>query len=179
MSGRSRSGRRLTALLTVAGLLLATVIAYEITTFTAVHSTGVTASAGAPETPAAPAPARFRLPSIGEYREIITRPLFNETRRPAAADAALSGKVPEINFRLMGVVITDRKREALFQITSRNEVVRGGVEAWIEGWMVEAIEPHRVVLRRSQHTAELLLEPVAPRAPAQRTQPSSERRREP
>jgi len=61
----------------------------------------------------------------------------------------------------------------LFQLSRRNEIARGGLESWVEGWMIESIEPDRVMLRRGPNTTEMVLErsspPAANRSPEPRT----------
>ncbi len=166
MSGARDGSRGLALLLVALNLVFVGVLAWELRWRE--QPEPVATAGNSPRQPAAAERdlPRFTLPPLGQYADIIDRPLFNEDRRPTVAAPHEAGPAPDVNFRLIGVVITTEKKEALFQLSRRNEVARGGLESWIEGWMIESIEPDRVMLRRGPNTTELSLERSSPPAAA-------------
>lgn len=173
MSGARDGSRGLALLLVALNLVLVGVLGWELRWSEQPESVVDAGNSARQPAAAERERPRFTLPPLGQYADIIARPLFNEDRRPTETAPRVAGPAPDVNFRLIGVVMTTKKKEALFQLTRRNEVARGGLESWIEGWMIESIEPDRVMLRRGPNTTELSLErsspPAAARPPETRT----------
>lgn len=173
MSGSGTGSRGLALLLVAVNLVLVGVLAWELR-WSERHEPDVETGNPAPRLAGTERELpRFTLPPLGQYAEIVERPLFSEDRRPSEIAPHEAGPAPDVNFRLIGVVLTKEKQEALFQLTRRNEIARGGLESWIEGWMIESIEPDRVMLRRGPNATEMVLErsspPAANRSPEPRT----------
>lgn len=87
--------------------------------------------------------------------EILARPLFTISRRPAARNAKAA--VAPLKGRLAGIVVGPEEREALFVEMGKTtpSPLHEGEE--IEGWRIEKIELERVTLR-----AGTVLETVEP-----------------
>lgn len=142
MTRDRRPRRRLTiALALLCGALGAAIYA-ELDRPGAEHAAAATLAAPHPK--AIPAVASHKMPPLGDYAEILERPVFTPTRRPAPASHAAA--TPLSSFTLVGIVASGDSRHALIeygQPTRRERVSEG---AAIGGWLVEAILPDRVVL---------------------------------
>lgn len=109
-----------------------------------------------PPGPAAARPAaveapRAHAPSADPVHDILERPLFLPGRRLPSALGSLRGapRLAEPAGRLVGVIIGANGREALFAgADNRITIVRQG--GTLHGWLVETIEPDRVVLTSAQ-----------------------------
>ncbi len=93
-----------------------------------------------------PSPAR----SISFYREIATRPLFSQSRKPpapkVATPAPATPRVPKIEIELLGVVFTPGSKLAVIKDlkSGQPKSVREG-EVY-KGWTVSLVEAHQVRL---------------------------------
>ncbi|KFI23351.1 pilus assembly protein PilZ [Nitrosococcus oceani] len=101
------------------------------------------------------------LPPLGNYEEIVARPLFRPSRRPpdpekAAAEEARKKAMEEAErlkshvkdlFILSGVVVTAEKTVALLQDIKNNKSLRVSEGERLEGWKVQQIFPNRVLFR--------------------------------
>lgn len=83
--------------------------------------------------------------SVASFNEILARPLFTVSRRPAARSA--KGPAAPLKGRLAGIIVGPEEREALFVEAgeSKPSPLHEGEE--IEGWTIEKIELDRVTLR--------------------------------
>lgn len=102
-------------------------------------------------------------------RDILERPLFHPSRRMPSALGALRGAPPlaEPTGRLVGVVIGLDGREALFAAAdNRVTIVRQGGN--LHGWIVQTIEPDRVILvsGQGQRTVNLVTDRIRAATPA-------------
>lgn len=90
-------------------------------------------------------------PNADPIRDILERPLFHPSRRmPSALGMPRSASpLAEPASRLVGVVIGVDGREALFaEADNRVTIVRQG--GTLYGWIVQTIEPDRVILVSGQ-----------------------------
>ncbi len=178
MKSRSRGGRRPSALLIGLCLILGGVIYLEL-------SFGPSPSAALPIAPG-PAPSAafpialgppepavllmadpgFTMKPLDDFSEIARRPLFIPSRRPLPPDTEPPGpgprKAERHRFILKGVVILGDERMAVLVIQRRrNRTVLRVVEGQqIDGWLVEAIMPDRVVLRQGETREEVVLRDI-------------------
>jgi hypothetical protein len=106
----------------------------------------------------------FKMPAAAEYEDIVLRPLFNRTRRPDApqiaqgAGDANDGKgTPAAQISLNGVVLTRGRRVALLRLDNDPKVMHVAEGQRAGGWLIEAVRPDRIVLRRGDTASEVAL----------------------
>jgi hypothetical protein len=116
-------------------------------------------------------------PAISTFAEIVERPLFTQSRRPApkkdtkVAEAAVK---PE-TFELIGVIISPAGRMALLRTLATSEIVRAVEGQNVGGWEVRTIKPTQIVLQQGDDSQVLkindaiaqpaAMNPAAPNAP--------------
>ena len=134
---------RTTRVLALACTGLCTVIAAEL----AASPPAPPSSAPTPSSrgPAASVDANdgFAMPPLSAYGDVLARPLFSDTRRPAAVAAAAANA--RSTFVLVGTILSRQERSALIkhgQPSHIDHVVEGQT---VDGWIVESIAPDRVV----------------------------------
>jgi hypothetical protein len=111
----------------------------------------LTTRAPAPPPDVADAPS-FTMPSTSTFSEILARPLFSRTRRPAAQ----AGQLPaSSSLTLIAVVISADERHALLGSGQPRKVSRVREGDTIAGWTVEAIMPDKVIVRRADTREEV------------------------
>ncbi|MCH7775909.1 MAG: hypothetical protein IH878_05125 [Gemmatimonadetes bacterium] len=166
MKSRSRGGRRPSALLIGLCLILGGVIYLEL-------SFGPSHPAASPIAPDPPEPAvllvadpGFTMKPLDDFSEIARRPLFIPSRRPLPPDTEPPRpgprKAERHRFTLKGVVIVGDERMAVLVIQRRRSrtVLRVVEGQQIDGWLVEAILPDRVVLRQGETREEVALRDI-------------------
>ncbi len=116
--------------------------------------TGAGTEDAADPSPGETAEAAFGLPPLSSFREISRRPLFSETRRPAAAPVQAQ-PAPALDFVLTGIVTTDGGAIAFLRLKGQPGVVRATAGQEIRGWRVDRILPDRIVLRHGDRLQEL------------------------
>jgi hypothetical protein len=105
----------------------------------------------------------YTAPALTQFREVINRPLFTESRRPPSADdTAPVAEVPEAtgepkDLTLSAVVIVGEQRTALFQKARTGETLRRAHGEEIDGWTVERISPDGVALTSNGQHFEMTL----------------------
>jgi hypothetical protein len=105
----------------------------------------------------------YRAPPLAEFGETVERPLFMADRRPAEPDQegsepAVAGRgLQRPDVRLMGVVITPGRRQALLQEKRGGNVLYLEPGMALDEWEVKSVEPDRVVLAAAGQTEELEL----------------------
>ncbi len=110
---------------------------------------------------------RFTLPPLRDFGEVLARPVFSETRRPPAPEAAAPGATPP--FALVGVVLTATERHALLEHGLPPHIDRFAEGQEVDGWAVEAVQLDRVVLRRGDNRVEVKAkDKAAPSTPQSR-----------
>lgn len=160
MTPRSRRGRRRPFLLIVLCLTLGALIYLELE-FGLAPKPVIPAAPGRSESLAlAVAESIGRMPRLSHFSEIVSRPLFAPSRRPAPPELEASEPAPKVmslRFVLRGVVIYGAERVAIVQRKDAPEFLRLMEGQVIDGWRVEAIVPDRVIFR---HEAGDLMEEV-------------------
>lgn len=128
----------------------------------------VAAGAGASTAAVAPLPAATdmheRQPR-DTYTEMLSRPLFNPTRRPVAANTngpqagpAASQQSHGAQHELVGVVIIDNREFALIRDRATRKTERVTVGEEISGWKVTALTPNSATLIQRGETRTIALE---------------------
>jgi hypothetical protein len=121
-----------------------------------------------PATSAASEP-RFTMPPFRDFGEVLARPVFSETRRPPAPEAAAPGATAP--FALAGVVLSPKERHALLEHGQPPHIDRVAEGQQVDGWTLEAVQLDRVVLRRGDNRVEVKAKDraAAPTLPSRRT----------
>jgi hypothetical protein len=110
--------------------------------------------------------ASFQMPAAEEYENIVTRPLFIRSRRPESsqqASQANSGDseskgTPAAHISLNGVVVARGRRVALLRLDNDPKVMHVAEGQQAGGWLIEAIRPDRIILRRGDRASEVVLD---------------------
>ena len=147
--------------------LLAGVLAFEITFGPFMAEPPPASSARAEKPVESLSDTPLQNPAISTFAEIVERPLFTQSRRPApkkdtkVAEAAVK---PE-TFELIGVIISPVGRMALLRTLATSEIVRAVEGQNVGGWEVRTIKPTQVVLQQGDDSQVLKInEAVAPPA---------------
>ena len=109
--------------------------------------------------------ASFKMPPAEEYADILSRPLFNRSRRPeiaqenpqASRDNETQG-TPAANISLNGVVVARGRRVALLRLDNDPKVMHVAEGQQAGGWVIEAIRADRIILRRGDTASEVALD---------------------
>lgn len=108
--------------------------------------------------------AEFGLQPSEDYAEIIERPLFSRSRRPAPPeDAKPTAGAPgseEAAGRIAvnGILLTGNRRIALLRFDNDPKVMHVAEGQEAGGWLIEKISADRVVVRRGQQESEIVLD---------------------
>ena len=96
----------------------------------------------------------FSMPPLDSFAEVVTRPMFSETRRPPLPSGE-SGDARSSAFTLVGIIVSAGESRALIAHGQppRLERVTEGQE--IDGWTVEKVLPDRVILERADARIEV------------------------
>jgi hypothetical protein len=163
---RARGGGFLgTALLAVLCIGFAAIVFFELEPPLA--DPGARAAARPQQKPALAAASepRFTMPPVRDFGEVLARPVFSETRRPPAPEAAASGATAP--FALVGVVLSAKDRHALLEHGLPPHIDRVAEGQEVDGWTLEAVQLDRVVLRRGDNRVEVKAKDKAPTAALQ------------
>ncbi len=97
----------------------------------------------------------FRLESFDKFQELVTRPVFNEDRKPTpieekpAEGAAVVAAVPDLDVTLTSIIHTADKKLAIVRDNKSNlsMVVKLGMplEGEQSGWKLVEVDPRKVV----------------------------------
>jgi hypothetical protein len=172
---------------TVAGLMLAEVLAQWQYVDAPVATPLARAASGAAAVPASKTMAAINL-DPAEEAIVLQRPLFSPTRRPpppppppssataAGGGAATKPSVPEpppMNFTLVGIVRDQTSSLALLQPTNGKRVMSLRAGQALDGWMLVSIGIDTASFRNGAAVRELALDfrraapPLPPPAPQQ------------
>ncbi len=143
---------RLTQLLALLCLGLGALIAVEITDSPSPGSL-VDAGARPRAVKAAHDDASFSLPPPSTFTEVVTRPLFSDTRRPSAFAAATPDAHP--TFVLVGTVLSSHARDALIRHGQPAKVDHVAEGQAIDGWTVDSIQSDRVIFTNAGERIEV------------------------
>lgn len=151
MSGLLRR-RPLIAGLAVLGTALAVLLAFEI-----VDESHSTIPAG-PVKPAAPASAKLLPATVAvapeqAYPEVVARPLFTPTRRPAPPQAvAAASAFNRGQFQLLGVIMAGNSKTAMLREKSNGKIHRVEQGREVNGIKVASIDREAVTLAQGGET---------------------------
>ena len=101
--------------------------------------------------------------------ETTGRPLFNPSRRPLAGSGQggyRSGALPRGRYELTGVSISPSQRVAMLHDVTTKKTIRVEQGKELEGILVEAVMPNKIVLKLGADSEELLLKIAAPKLAA-------------
>jgi hypothetical protein len=122
-------------------------------------STEAAVSGGGEET------AAFSLRPSEDYVEIVERPLFSRSRRPAPPEETKpgvgAGGVEDgtaARIALNGIILTGKRRVALLRFDNDPKVIHVSEGQEAGGWLIEKINADRVVVRRGQQESEIVLD---------------------
>jgi hypothetical protein len=108
--------------------------------------------------------ASFQLAPAEDFEDILARPLFNRSRRPNLAQENPQGggggseEAAAAQISLNGVVLAGGKRIALLRLDGDPKVMHVAEGQQAGGWLIEAIRPDRVILRRGDSASEVALD---------------------
>ena len=108
--------------------------------------------------------ASFQLAPAEDFEDILARPLFNRSRRPDLAQENPQGggggseDAPAAQISLNGIVLAGGKRIALLRLDNDPKVMHVAEGQRAGGWLIEAIRPDRVILRRGDSASEVALD---------------------
>ncbi len=132
----------------------------------------------APDAAANPGFRPFRMPPQQTFSELVERPPFSQSRRPAEVKAVRQTRQApvrkELRFSLIGVILQPDKQYALVRQAGKKDILRLGRGEKIDGWQVDSILPDRLVLSYADDVVELELKdakikrPTVQRRKAQR-----------
>lgn len=112
-----------------------------------------------PNAVAVPQPVQYTPPPFGQFREILERPLFNQSRRPVEAEVAAPPPVVRrtLEASLQGVLFSATGRVALLSARGSTDVVRVAEQETFQGWRLERITPDSATFTRGEETVTLRL----------------------
>lgn len=144
-------------------LLIVGVVLAGIAILPWLHDSIPTDSAPEAVTNAPPSPSDFRGPGpLEQYDEIIRRPVFVATRRPAAAPDLSPGHTGEIRlldmYPVVGVVIAGEQRLVLIRKAAGDTVSRIAQGAELDGWTLTEVSRERLVLEKAGNRKEVSLQ---------------------
>jgi hypothetical protein len=103
------------------------------------------------------APPAFRMSPLASLGEVVARPLFSESRRPAPAEAAKEPAAKPPNLTLVGIFLSVDRRQALVERGQPPHVEWISERQKLDGWTVEEIGPDRIVLVRPDARQEIVV----------------------
>lgn len=134
----------------------------------------------------APVPVQLEsiaAPPLTAFAEVVERPLFAPTRRPARPafpeeEIALEPSPEEpdqIGFSLVGIALSEAGRVALVRRYEDGKVFRVAEGGEVLGWTVSAIKPRQAVFRRGdrRETLEMMFGASSPDFPSLEPVPSA------
>jgi len=103
------------------------------------------------------APPTSRMPPLASLHEVVDRPLFSESRRPAPAETPKEPAAKQPSFTLVGIFLSVDRRQALVERGQPPRVEWISERQKLDGWTVEAIGPDRIVLVRADARQEVVV----------------------
>ena len=126
-------------------------------------------------------PDTFTLPGVGEYQQMVERPLFLESRRPPPPKSEEPPppepppppeKATPVTFKVMGILSTPEGRMALIADT-KGKYKRLKLKDSLDGWQIADIKPDRLLIQQGPFKEDLSLlkkrPPGAAQTPTQAT----------
>lgn len=99
------------------------------------------------------------LPSLPSYRQLLTRPLFTNTRKPPPRSANKPTQTIDLSkkWKLTGVVVAGDNSHVFVQGIRDKSVRRLEMGATLDGWVLREITPEYAVLESGGREARLEL----------------------
>jgi hypothetical protein len=157
--------------------LLAGILAFEITYGPLMPEDPQASSGGTKKPVESSNDTPLQNPAISTFAEIVERPLFTQSRRPAPkkdTKVAEAAAKPE-TFELIGVIISPAGHMALLRTLATSEIVRAVEGQTVGGWEVRTINPTEIILQQGDDSQALKINdatappaaknPAAPNAP--------------
>lgn len=127
------------------------------------QSQPVTTSPGTQKLSPVTAQLRLDPPRQNDFEAVVSRPLFNESRRPPEPlllpeelkPLPVAVKPPAVT--LNGVILTQNERIAVFEDRASSRTIRLREGDKLGQWHVERLESDRVILRYGERTYEIML----------------------
>ena len=119
-----------------------------------------------------PGPQRTanNFPPLDTLSDIVSRPLFNVSRRPITVEVTTPDVKPtDLNLMLSGIVIGRKQQIAHLRSTTDKQTLALSVGDKIGDWQIQSIFPDRVVLQSGGRTETLFMQKPGVRNPAART----------
>jgi len=98
-------------------------------------------------------------PSLPTYRELLTRPLFTDTRKPAPKPAAQAAQGVDLGkkWKLTGIIVAGDDSHVFLQGVRDKSVRRLDAGAVLDGWELVEIAPEYAMFRSAGREATLEL----------------------
>ena len=110
--------------------------------------------------------------------DIVSRPLFNVSRRPIEAEnTAQDAKPSELNVMLSGIVIGHTSQIAHLRAATDKETQALRIGDKIGGWLIQSIFADRVVLKSGSRVETLYMQKPGESNAASRAKPQTRRAR--
>lgn len=103
------------------------------------------------------APSSFTMPPLASLHEVIDRPLFSDSRRPAPVEAPKETAVKPPTLTLVGVFLSVSNRQALVEHGQPPRAEWVSEREKVDEWTIDAIEPDRIVLVRGVARHEVVV----------------------
>lgn len=98
-------------------------------------------------------------PSLEALGDMVSRPLFNVSRRPIAVEKTISDEKPAVlNLMLSGIVIGQARQIAHLRSAFDRQTLALSVGDKIGDWQIQSIFPDRVVLRSGGRIETLFMQ---------------------
>jgi type II secretory pathway component PulC len=115
-------------------------------------------------------------PALDTLDDIVSRPLFNVSRRPIEADKITSDAEPsELHIMLSGIVIGHTGQIAHLRSATDKQTKALRVGDKIDGWQIESIFPDRVVLKSGGRVETVFMQKPGESRPPPRVKPPARR----
>jgi type II secretory pathway component PulC len=131
-------------------------------------------SAAAQTDPDGDSPAQkkavIEFPLLEDLDEIVSRPLFNTSRRPIVVEDEPQpvAKPTDLNVMLSGIVIGQTRQIAHLRSLTEKETQALSVGDKIDGWEIQSIFPDHVVLKSGSRVESLYMQKPGVKPPSAR-----------
>jgi general secretion pathway protein N len=150
--GLSRSQLAMAGALTALAASFGALVALEWSTPASSPAIDTPVPAVAASKAAVPAPVSSLAP-LSSFSAVTDRPLFSPDRRPAPQASETLGSWSALS--LAGIIVTPESREVLIVHGNPAKLVHLQEGQSVDGWVVRAIEPDRVVVANGGEQHEL------------------------
>lgn len=154
----SSNSRIFVILLTGINVVLASVLGFQFAKDTpSLEGVSVVAPKAAHEQALASS-ARFSMPSLSAFSELVERPLFSRSRRPSASMGALALSAEEgPALVLNGIIVTGKDKIALLAAPTSERMTPLREGEALAGWTLVSVHPDRVAIRSGSKEQEIFI----------------------